>query len=56
MDRRASFVHVPNWSGNRLDQAARAVEDMAKVPGSALRCLEPNAGERNWTFQTCWPA
>jgi pyrrolidone-carboxylate peptidase len=31
MDRRASFVHVPNWSGNRLDQAARAVEDMAKV-------------------------
>ena len=31
MDRRASFIHVPDWRGNRLDQAARAVEDMAKA-------------------------
>jgi pyroglutamyl-peptidase len=31
MDRRASFVHVPNWRGKHLDQAARAVEGMAKA-------------------------
>jgi pyroglutamyl-peptidase len=31
MDRRASFVHLPDWRGKRLDQAARAVEVMAKA-------------------------
>jgi pyroglutamyl-peptidase len=31
MDRRASFVHLPAWRGKRLDQAARAIEDMAKA-------------------------
>ncbi len=31
MDRRASFVHLPDWRGKRLGQAARAVEDMAKA-------------------------
>jgi pyroglutamyl-peptidase len=31
MDRRAGFVHVPNWRGKRLERAARAVERMAKA-------------------------
>ena len=31
MDRRAGFVHVPDWRGRKLDRAARAVEDMAKA-------------------------
>ncbi len=31
MDRRAAFVHLPDWRGEQLDQAARAVEDVAKA-------------------------
>ena len=31
MDRRASFVHVPDWRGKQLERAARAVENMAKA-------------------------
>ncbi len=30
MDRRAGFVHVPDWSGKQLERAARAIENMAK--------------------------
>jgi pyroglutamyl-peptidase len=31
MDRRAQFIHLPNWRGRRLERAARAVEAMAKA-------------------------
>jgi len=31
MDRRAGFVHLPDWRGKRLERAARAVERMAKA-------------------------
>lgn len=35
MDRRASFIHVPDWRGKQLERAARAVEHMAKALVSA---------------------
>jgi pyroglutamyl-peptidase len=31
MDRRAAFVHVPNWRGKQLERAARAIEHMARA-------------------------
>lgn len=30
MDRRACFIHLPNWRGARLEQAARVIVAMAK--------------------------
>ncbi len=30
MDRRAAFVHLPDWRGAPLERAARAIEAMAK--------------------------
>jgi pyroglutamyl-peptidase len=31
MDRRACFIHLPDWRGRRLDRAGRAIEAMAKT-------------------------
>lgn len=31
MDRRAAFIHLPDWRGAPLDRAARAIEAMAKT-------------------------
>lgn len=31
MDRRACFVHLPDWRGRSLDRAGRAIEAMAKA-------------------------
>jgi pyroglutamyl-peptidase len=31
MDRRACFIHLPDWRGRRLDRAGRAIEAMAKA-------------------------
>ncbi len=31
MDRRACFVHLPDWRGAQLNRAARAIEGMAKA-------------------------
>jgi pyroglutamyl-peptidase len=30
MDRRACFIHLPDWRGGPLNRAARAIENMAK--------------------------
>ncbi len=31
MDRRACFIHLPDWRGAQLNRAARAIESMAKA-------------------------
>jgi pyroglutamyl-peptidase len=31
MDRRACFIHLPDWRGELLNRAARAIENMAKA-------------------------
>jgi pyroglutamyl-peptidase len=33
MDRRACFLHLPNWRGARIERAARVILDMAKSFG-----------------------
>ena len=49
MDRRASFVHVPNWRGKPARSGGvRLSKSWREAPASCPDSSKPNAGESTW--------